>query len=305
VPLFFSGFWSKDEILHSASAWSVSRWPFYLLSIATILTAFYMTRQMCYVFYGDYRGTAHPPKPFESPIAVDEHSLSPGERGNGASELASGSDSHQPSTPHESPPIMTWPLIILAACSILVGFVGTPLWPWFHSFIEGQHVHSGSLSTEVLGVMLLSILLVAAGIGAGWWLYGRKRIESAEQPDVIQVWNADFFALLRQHFLVDELYDASVVVSHRCMARISDVFDRFVWGGVVRAVSYLVIGLSWIDRLIDEFLINLGFNQGSETVRRSARYLSLFQNGQVQRYLRVLAVSISVLAFFFLWGCRA
>jgi NADH-quinone oxidoreductase subunit L len=311
VPLFFSGFWSKDEILHSASAWSVSRLPFYLLSIATVLTAFYMTRQMCYVFFGNYRGAAHPPLPFASPVAVDEHSLSPGERagvaGTESAKLEEHSVSHESHsiTPHESPRVMTWPLIILAVCSIFIGFVGTPLWPWFHFFIEGQHVHGGSLSTHVLEVMLLSTLLVAVGIGTGWWLYGRKPVETAEQPDVIQVWNADFFGLLRQRFLVDELYDASVVTGHRWAARISDLLDRFVWGGLVRAVTYVVLGLSWLDRLIDEFLINLGFDQGSESVRRSARYLSLFQNGQVQRYLRVLALSICVLAFFFLWGCRA
>ena len=58
VPLFFSGFWSKDEILHSASAWQVSRIPFVLLSVGTLVTAFYMTRQMCYVFFGKFRGAA-------------------------------------------------------------------------------------------------------------------------------------------------------------------------------------------------------------------------------------------------------
>src|SRR6266581_3360069 len=80
VPLFFSGFWSKDEILHSASIWSVSRWPFFLLATAMLLTAFYMTRQVCYVFFGSYRGAAHPRVAFQSPVAVDEDSLSPGER---------------------------------------------------------------------------------------------------------------------------------------------------------------------------------------------------------------------------------
>src|SRR5204862_3904850 len=100
-------------------------------------------------------------------------------------------------------------------------------------------------------------------------------------------------------------YDATIVTSHRWLARISDFLDRFLWGGVVRAVSLVVLTLSWVERLADEFLINLGFNQGSESLRRSARYLSRFQNGQVHRYLRVLGLSLSVLAFFFLWGCRA
>src|SRR5258708_7859444 len=42
VPIFFSGFWSKDEILHAARSWSVTRWPFYLGVVGAFLTAFYM-----------------------------------------------------------------------------------------------------------------------------------------------------------------------------------------------------------------------------------------------------------------------
>ncbi|HVY71292.1 MAG TPA: NADH-quinone oxidoreductase subunit L, partial [Verrucomicrobiae bacterium] len=55
VPLFFSGFWSKDEILHQAAHWT-SKGPFLLGAFGALLTAFYMTRQMCYVFFGEYRG---------------------------------------------------------------------------------------------------------------------------------------------------------------------------------------------------------------------------------------------------------
>ncbi|MHB1839624.1 MAG: NADH-quinone oxidoreductase subunit L, partial [Acidobacteriaceae bacterium] len=51
-PLFFSGFWSKDAILHAASMWSVSRTPYYLGAFGALLTAFYMTRQVYYVFAG-------------------------------------------------------------------------------------------------------------------------------------------------------------------------------------------------------------------------------------------------------------
>ena len=51
-PLLFSGFWSKDAILHAASTWSGSRAPFYLAAFGVLLTAFYMTRQVIYVFFG-------------------------------------------------------------------------------------------------------------------------------------------------------------------------------------------------------------------------------------------------------------
>ena len=60
-PIFFSGFWTKDGILEAAQHWSVAKGPFYLLVFGALLTAFYMTRQVCYVFFGYWRGheTAH------------------------------------------------------------------------------------------------------------------------------------------------------------------------------------------------------------------------------------------------------
>ena len=65
-PLF-SGFWSKDAILHSAHEWSFSQVPFYLGAMGALLTAFYMTRQVCYVFFGRRRKGAVP-----DPIAPSE-----------------------------------------------------------------------------------------------------------------------------------------------------------------------------------------------------------------------------------------
>ena len=104
--------------------------------------------------------------------------------------------------------------------------------------------------------------------------------------------------------MIDEFYDATIVRLTTFLSRAADWLDRFVWGGLVSLIAWLVLGLSWIDRLIDEFIINLGFNKGSESFRESARYLSRFQNGRVQRYLRVLGLALTMLAFFFLWGCR-
>src|SRR5215475_8581864 len=54
-PLIVSGFWSKDEILHAAHGWPVTHWPFYLGITGAFLTAFYMTRQVAYVFFGNCR----------------------------------------------------------------------------------------------------------------------------------------------------------------------------------------------------------------------------------------------------------
>src|SRR3954452_8544779 len=58
-PLLFSGFWSKDAILASAHEWHSGKGPFYLLVFGALLTAFYMTRQVSYVFFGVHRGDGH------------------------------------------------------------------------------------------------------------------------------------------------------------------------------------------------------------------------------------------------------
>src|SRR4029078_7931772 len=58
VPLFFSGGWTKEEILHAAAHWPRSHSPYYLMLAGVVLTALYMTRQMIYVFFGNRRSAA-------------------------------------------------------------------------------------------------------------------------------------------------------------------------------------------------------------------------------------------------------
>src|SRR5207244_9532922 len=94
-------------------------------------TALYMPRQIIYVFFGSKRAAV------------------------GA---------------YESPRVMTIPLIVLAFCSIVFAFVLTPAWPWLHAYLSGEpaRVDFGLLIQPVL---LLSLALVAGGIGVGWLLY--------------------------------------------------------------------------------------------------------------------------------------
>src|SRR3954464_12268657 len=225
VPLFFSGFWSKDEILHSVSSWPPSRGPFILLALGTLLTAFYMTRQMCYVFFGRYRG----------------HGVYLQAADSSSARLEPVDHSEHAAEPHESPPVMTWPLMILAAGAVLLGFIGTPLWPWFQSFISGEPLEGSGISLPILRIMLFSVILVIAGIGLGWAFYGRRSIDSTQQPDVLEAWNADFFTLLRQRFLVDEFYDATIVRALRKLSVTADLCDRYLWGGVVQLAAWIAL----------------------------------------------------------------
>ena len=252
-PLVFSGFYSKDEILHSALLWAPSRWPFYLGILGAFLTAFYMTRQMAYVFFGTRRGTRRQEAHGEN----SEFRIP-----NSEFEMA-----------HESPRVMTAPLLVLAVFTVLLSFIGTPAWPWFHDYLMGHPVDAAGFTSAVLGVMGLSTLVVAAGVALAWRLYVRLPVRSAEDPDVLEKLEPDLFALLRQKFFVDEFYAATVIRWNAFTARASDWVDRFILGGAVKAVSYLALGFAWLDRSIDEFIVNLGFDRGCGSLRFSGRLL--------------------------------
>src|SRR5438046_4927684 len=92
VPILFSGFWSKDEILHAAWLWQPSKWPFALGVGGAFLTAFYMTRQVCHVFFGSHRSRA--------PESAEQSSPS------NAANPPSQDGGYEP---HESPAVMTIP----------------------------------------------------------------------------------------------------------------------------------------------------------------------------------------------------
>ena len=70
-------------------------------------------------------------------------------------------------------------------------------------------------------------------------------------------------------------------------------------------VSFLVIGLAWVDRAFDEFVVNLGFDQGCKSLRESGWLASRIASGQVQSYLKILGMAVALLALIFIWGCRS
>src|SRR5438105_10444904 len=162
VPFFFSGGWTKEEILHSTAHWSVSPLPHYLMLAGVVLTALYMIRQMIYVFFGSGRNTD-----FQSVRPAEFH---PAE-GARTRDISVGRKGQRPVfRAHESPRVMTMPLIVLALCSILFFLVLTPAWRWLHAYLNGEsaQVDFGSLIQPML---LLSLALVAGGIGLGWLIY--------------------------------------------------------------------------------------------------------------------------------------
>jgi NADH-quinone oxidoreductase subunit L len=296
-PLFFSGFWSKDEILHAAHGWPVSHIPFVLGCAGALLTAFYMTRQVALVFFGDYRSSrrkeAHSsPKTDEREKSAPTHVGGYGGKGE----------------PHESPAVMTVPLVILAVFAILLGFVGTPAWPWFDGFLKGEPAQfnfSKLTESGTLGLMLASTMIVFTGLGLGWWLYGKRLRKTVEEPDVLQVAQPAIFRLLENKYFVDEIYEATIIRFNAWAARASDFLDRWIWGGMVLLVAWVTLGLSRLYQFTDDFVVNLGFDAGCDTLREGGGEISRWHSGRVQTYLRVIGVALVVLVLFLIWGHKS
>jgi NADH-quinone oxidoreductase subunit L len=267
VPIF-AGFWSKDGILEAGSHWSVSKGPVALLIFGALLTAFYMTRQVAYVFFGHWRG-------------------------------------HKPA--HESPAVMTIPLAILAFFACILGLFGTPAWPWFQGFLDGERtpLKIGTLfESNVLPVMGASIAVVALGIGLAWALYVGKSLK-AEAPDVIERAAPLPWTWLRNRLYIDEIYGATFVAFYAWWARVADWLDRRVWGGAVSGVALLFRGWANLNRLLDANVVDGTFDKGCEELSTGGGLLSRIQSGQVQAYLRWLALAVVVLAAILIWSSGA
>jgi NADH-quinone oxidoreductase subunit L len=261
VPFLFSGFWSKEAILHAAHAWPVSHLPFYVGLAAVVLTAFYMTRLVAEVFFGRARS-------------------------DGASHA------------HENPPVMTLPLILLAICAVVLGFLGTPFWPWLQRTLDPRFTSEPGGA----GLMVTSIVLVALGIGVGWAVYARRPRLNPASADPIAAAAPGLFNVLARRFGFDELYAATFGRLNDGLAALADGLDRFVWDGSIRFLARLGEFVGVVNRDTDEGLLNGGFNSTSEGLRGAGQRYARTQTGDAHGYLRMVAIGFVLLVFAVLMG---
>ena len=313
-PFFFSGFWSKDEILHAAHTWNISQAPYYMGAFAALLTAFYMSRQMFYVFAGTSRlssdAEAHAPLADHAPLA--SHSTLATDTPlaahvSAADHTPAASHAHGSHAPHESPKVMTIPLAILSVFALLLGFLGTPAWPWFQAFLDGSPlaINFGAFSEGgMLPVMLSSSVIVLLGLGLGWWFYGRRPIESAEAPDNFGRLSSPTFTFFGHAFYIDAFYAATFIRLNALFSLITDWFDRWIWNGAVKTITQLFFGLAHLDNFLDTHVVNSGFDEGCQGVSRSGQLLSRLQAGRVQGYLKIVAGALIAFTILLLWKAR-
>ena len=182
-----SGFWSKDEILAGTFNSGPQGKVLWIIGLAVAaLTAFYMTRQLIMVFYGDEQwrtldahDEAHDDDVEDA--ADDHHHLTPDH------------------TPHESPWTMLTPLLVLAFLAAVGGLLNLPFSKTFHRLEEWLHpviVYENPVpdSTPVLfGLASGAMSMAAIGIWFGYWVYTRRKVDATkiEQPVLAHAWYID------------------------------------------------------------------------------------------------------------------
>ena len=265
VPLFFSGGWTKEEILHATAHWPRSHAPYYLMLAGVVLTALYMTRQMIYVFFGNRRSAA-------------EHA-------------------------HESPRVMTMPLIVLAIGTVFLSVVLTSAWPWLHGYLTGEPVHF-DIAHLIQPMLFISLLLVSGGIALGIWFYRKAGAQDRDRPaevDPLEYAQPALFRFLANKMWIDELYARTIIAFAWASARLSDWMDRYFWDGLVRGFGAIgqLFGIFTAD--VDERGINAGVDETTVGARGLGRLLSSAHSGQIQIYLGVVAVGMLALLLLYAW----
>ncbi|HUG56188.1 MAG TPA: NADH-quinone oxidoreductase subunit L [Candidatus Limnocylindrales bacterium] len=199
-----AGFWSKDEIVAAAF---LNGYPLlWAVGVFTgALTAFYITRALWLTFHGEPRDRR-----------LFEHA-------------------------HESPRVMTVPLLALAAGSVLAGFVGFPPEDGFiHRFlvdaiyVHGHEVHHPEL-TVVLALALVSVAAGVAGIALGLATYARRRPD----PSAVARASGPLYRLLVNRYYVDELYDRRFVDAFKGFAGAAWAFDVHIIDGLVNRLGWV------------------------------------------------------------------
>ncbi len=174
----FSGFWSKDDILLYAFDYSKVLW---LIGFVTaLLTAYYMTRQVMMVFFGEARWDEARPEAADSHGGTDD-----GHGGHGA-------------TPHESPWLMWVPLVVLAVGAAVGGIINLPfegrdyLHNWLEPVVAGSERTLGATAEDYEWILLgLAAVFAVLGVLLGYLVYERKRLKAVEPAILANGWYYD------------------------------------------------------------------------------------------------------------------
>jgi len=304
VP-FFSGFYSKDAILAAALA-RVIQSPqhvllFILPAVGAVLTAFYMFRMWFLTFAGEPRGFPSAAEAVHSHVHDDEH----------VSDHGHGHERNPAAHAHESDPIMTWPLLILAFFSIFSGWTlalglpfGTPI---VESMLEYGEPYRG-IDPHAMHYYALtaSLLIMLVGVGLGLLFYAPPgfpylvptRFSAARTAHRL----GGVYRFLVHKWYFDELYWAVFVWPCLALARLCRQVDQVLIDGLVDGSAAATALLSRLEGVFDMIAVDRLVNLTAKTVYVAGDWSRSIQTGRLRNYLMFLAVAlVGLLAGVFVW----
>jgi NADH-quinone oxidoreductase subunit L len=222
VPLL-AGFWSKDEILavlshasHHAKYGATFSAVFWVAVITALLTAFYTFRAYFLTFWGEER---FPPE-------AGHH-------------------------PHDAPPVMAWPLRLLAVAAATIGLIAGGWHSFGHYLAHAPGLPAAEAEGFDFGLMAMSSLVALGGIALAWRTYGRGRRPAAPPAG----WLEPLYELSLNKFYLDELYYAVLVAPFRWLSHAAVWLDDNVVDRAVDLVGAVPRWLSAAPRHLHEGVV--------------------------------------------------
>ncbi len=267
VP-FFSGFGSKDAILGGALQFGLDH-PQHLiifigLLVAAVITAFYMFRLIFMTFFGKPR------------------------------------DEEKHHHAHESPLVMSLPLMILAVLSIIGGF-GVYGGLWFNEMVVPPvvgHVaeaaghgdgHGGHFAHNL--AMALSLIAAFSGIFFSYLVYCKGTVSAKSMAKKIKpLYNLSF-----NKYWVDEFYQKTVIAFLLKIRMTTARFDDKVVDGIVNATSPVCRGSATFSGGIDKYIVDGCVNLLAVIVQAVGAISTLFQSGVIQNYLLKVGLALGAI----------
>jgi NADH-quinone oxidoreductase subunit L len=266
-PFITAGFWSKDEIL--SSTWHTEdTLIFWMLAISALLTAFYTARQITLTFLAKPRteGAAHAPESVKS---------------------------------------MTIPLILITPFAVALGWFGIPAsFPVFgglmpskveailEPYMSYQAVEAAHPEFSIF-VLFVSLFVALAGLGLGYLVY-RNGLPDG-QIDPMRRWLGPLWWVMHRKFYVDELYHYTIIPFTRGVAQFMYwVDDKWVIDPIVDAIGKITIVIARFCADVDTYVIDGVVNGFGWLASKAGSILRNTQNGQVQVYLMLVVVSVTI-----------
>jgi NADH-quinone oxidoreductase subunit L len=280
VPCF-AGYYSKDQIVANALAWGLSdglaHWlPFIFAATGAFMTTFYMLRLVFLTFHGEPR------------------------------------DQHKFEHAHESPSVMTVPLILLAGFALLGGGTLNPLPEtdhlWFNSLVHQPE----SAAAAGLGLKVMSeeehhhvlhqahypaIAVSVLAILAGWLLARAMYLRRSVDPAGVARRFGPMQEILLNRYGFDDLYAQWVVRPLLKLNRVLARFDKNVIDGLVNLTGLVVRFIAFVCGLFDKYVIDGLVNFWRWFVRSLSAVLRLSQTGNARDYLTMTLIAVLVIAF--------